>query len=254
MNVDGLEAALAKGFFSLPHVEAADVLCLQETRCKDAVKIGTELGYHVAAADMLRYEESGRRVHGGVAIFSRFPLRDIEGPESERSLVERGQYIAASIGSLRIASVYIEPPSSLETLRAFDRLFKAMLAGHPLALICGDFNTFRDARDSWRFHDAVRAQDAGTDAYMREWFKSVFTQGWSDVVARDLNASPFYTWWQTKAHLRLNKGTRLDYQLASAQLATLVASGTAAPYADDRRGGHAQLSITYDLPVLPSLN
>jgi exodeoxyribonuclease-3 len=253
INVDGLEAACGKGFFQLPHVEAADVLCLQDTRCKETVEIGTSLGYRVAAANPLHYEASGRRAHGGVAIFSRLPICNITGPENERSLFENGQYVSCSVGALRIASVYVKPPAPLESLRAFDRLFTAMEADYPLALICGDFNTMRDARDSWRFYDAVRAQDAGTDAYMRDWFKGLFSQGWHDVVARDLNVLPFYTWWETAKHRRLNKGIRLDYQLASAQLAARVESGTGTPHNDDRRGRHAQLSITYDLPAISSL-
>jgi exodeoxyribonuclease III len=240
-NISGIRAAEKAGFFDWPHIAAADVLCLQET-CADGVEaIGEKLGFLVAATDPIR-ETDERKPHGGVAIFSRKPLSNIV--HGSGALARRGQFVACSIGSLRVASVYVTLDANAHQFNALNECFAEMLANSPHALIAGDFNIFRNHQDSWRFHEAVSRSEAGTDPTARAWLDGLLTQNWVDAMRIHHKKRPFYTWWCNEAYFKQNRGTRLDYVFLSPRLAEKVDPVSVAVYDEQRRGHHAQLALS----------
>ena len=191
-NIDGVESAYKKGFFQQSWIEQADVVCLQETRSDRTMDIGERLGFHVAASD----RETGH--HGGVAIFSREPISNVlKGTDGIRS---RGQFTSGTINGVRVASVYVTLDYRDEQYSAFQPLFNEMWqAGN--AIVCGDFNTFRDQRDSWRFVEAYKRQEPGCDAAAMRWFNDLFSTGWIDAVEVGVSARPVYMAWpQFRGH------------------------------------------------------
>ena len=186
-NVSGLRAAIKDGLFSWPHI-AGDILCLQETAADGVEAIGQKLGFYTAAADTIR-ETNQRKAHGGVAILSRKPVTSVT--PSVGHLATRGQFVACSIGSLRIASVYVTLDAHPQQFRELSEHFATILKESPYALIAGDFNVFRGHQDSWRFHDAVSRNEVGTDAGARTWLDAIFSQGWVDVMRIHSKKRPF---------------------------------------------------------------
>ena len=240
-NIDGIVGACKAGFFRLPHVVESDILCLQETKADDVESLGESLGYHCVSADRQRGSD-GKASHGGVAIFSKLPLADRdEGHEAHR---QRGQFIACSVGSIRIASVYVTLDAHMAQFGPFTERFNKMTEHAGGAIICGDFNTFRNHTDSWRFRRAISRSELGTDERARRWLEELFGAGWVDAVRKHNPKRPFYTWWWSEGHFSQNRGTRLDYIFVSPNLADAVDRESAAVLTAARRGRHAQLVLS----------
>lgn len=244
-NVSGLKGAIERGFFDLPHIRTADVLCLQETRCDSAEAIGESLGYHAVALDRGRDEQTGNALHGGVAIYSTLSLANpIRGGHD--CLKPRGQFVGCTVAGTRIASMYVTLDASGEQFEAMDSLLHDILSSEGPALICGDMNTFRDERDSWSFADSMRKGGYGCNRVAMEWFKNVFASGWIDALEAQNPMRPLYTWWSKNDLYDCKKGTRVDYILASPQASKQAVSESGRVHAETRFGGHAQISIALE--------
>jgi exodeoxyribonuclease-3 len=243
-NVNGLRSALQNGFFALNHVQNADVLCLQQTRCDDAVMIGGELDYHVVVGDRVANGD-GEPGHGGVAIFSRQPLEPFGSP-ADAALRDRGQFVAARIDGVNIASAYVSPDARTDQFTAFAGHFTELRADGAAALVCGDMNTFRNERDAWNFETTFEKRGYGCDENAMAWFTGVFEDGWIDAIERDWTPRPLYTWWARSALFDRGDGTRLDYVLASEAVFARVVPGSSRVLMDQRFGGHAQLALSLD--------
>jgi exodeoxyribonuclease-3 len=240
-NVNGLRSALQNGFFALNHVQNADVLCLQQTRCDDAVMIGGELDYYVVAAD--RVPGGDGATHGGVAILSRRPLEAFASPAAD-ALRERGQFVAARIDGVNVASAYVSLDARPEQFAALTQHFAELRADGAAALVCGDMNTFRDERDAWNFAATMEKRGYGCDETAMVWFAGVFEDGWIDAIERDWAARPLYTWWARSALFDRGDGTRLDYILTSEAASARLVPGSSRVMMDHRFGGHAQLALS----------
>lgn len=254
-NIDGLESAVKKGFFEIPYVVAADVLCIQETKCpsvEDIIK-RFSLDYHVIASNR-GLKPDGKPYHGGVAILSRFPITN--GITSESTVLEpRGQFVAGTICSISVASIYVTLNNTLTERTTLSKLFDAVSQQSENALLCGDFNTFRKPQDSHRWHIAKNAYEYGTDYYAVEWMNSLIKDGrWVDAIGSDCKTRPLYTWWSTQALFIENRGTRLDHQLVSPPLLQRLVPGSVTIHKDFRRGKHAQVSAEYDVSLERFLN
>ena len=239
-NVSGLNAAKKSGFFAWPHVSEADILLLQETSADDVESIGCALGYQTAASD--RASSGNRKAHGGVAILSRVPITDVV--RSGPAHCERGQFVSCSIGSLRLASIYVTLDATRDQFPAFTDCFAEMLATAHEVLVAGDFNTFRGPEDSWRFHEAIARREVGTDDYARGWLEDTFAGGWIDAARAHHKSRPFHTWWWSDANFARKRGTRLDYILVSKPLVARIDPRSVALHSERRRGGHAQLALS----------
>jgi exodeoxyribonuclease III len=197
-----------------------DVLLMQETKVEDDDFPSEEfqrLGYAVAMA--------GERSYNGVAIASRWPMRDIAvGLWNDRRDAER-RLIAATVGDHRVLSAYVpngksvEAPSFAEKLRWFARLKETLerQGDRPLVL-GGDFNVARDDRDVYdpeafrgklHFHPDEHAA-----------LDQVLSVGLVDAYRLHHPEAGRYSWWDYRgSSLRKNEGLRIDYLFLSPPLA-----------------------------------
>ncbi|MDB5040057.1 MAG: exoA [Candidatus Eremiobacteraeota bacterium] len=233
---------MKRGFFDLRHVVSADVVCLQETRCDDAASIGCALGFEAVAADRRR-DESGKLAHGGVAIFSRHPIR-MQNMHTEEALRTRGQFVCCTITGVNVASVYVSQDAQPKQFPALNYLFSKLRADGAAAVVCGDMNTFRDARDSWSFANSLRIRGVGCDSGAMAWSNGLLLGDWVDAIEADYPKRPLYTWWQRPDLFDRGDGTRLDYILVSKTAHGRVIPQSAAVMTDERFGGHAQVMLT----------
>jgi exodeoxyribonuclease-3 len=196
-----------------------DVLCMQETKVVDD-EFPTEeferLGYAVAMA--------GQRSYNGVAIASRWPMREIvvglrdDGADAEKRVV------AATIADHRVLSVYVPngksvgAPSFAEKLRWLARLKETLerQGDRPLVL-GGDFNIARDDRDVYD-PESFRGQlhfHPDEHAALDE----VLSVGLVDAYRLHHSEPGRYSWWDYRgASLRKNQGLRIDYLFLSQSL------------------------------------
>ena len=257
-NVNGIRAALRRGFRGYWDETTADVVALQEVRCRvDDLPLEAFDGFHVTLdAGQL----AGRN---GVAILTR------RAPERVRSLAEvvteispggrptdlsaerivnrdlaafshEGRYVEVDLADapVRVASLYLPKGAAwpyeegteekyLRKMRFMRGLARALTASKREAaaegrefLVTGDFNIAHTKQDlrNWRSNQ----KSEGFLPEEREWFGTLLgPRRLIDVVRRlhpDVEGP--YSWWSWRGQAFVNdSGWRIDYHLASPALA-----------------------------------
>lgn len=220
-NVNGIRAALKKGFADWLKAANPDVVCLQETKAlKEQVdtQVLKELGYHDY------WFSAQKKGYSGVAIFSKQKPKKVEFGTGIDHMDFEGRVIRADFEEVSVISLYL--PSGTNTDRLdykfqfmddfqdyIDELKKTL----PNLVICGDYNICHEAID---IHDPVRNKKvSGFLPEERAWLDQFIKRGFIDSFRR-LNPEPHqYSWWSYRANARNNnKGWRIDYALVSEPL------------------------------------
>lgn len=215
-NVNGIRAALNKGFADWVAANDFDVICIQETKAQPEqvdVSALNELGYKDY------WHSAEKKGYSGVAIFSRIePDQVVEGCGID--IYDReGRVIRADFGDVTIINSYFPSGTSGEERQAFkmqylDDIFDwvhNLLAERSKMILVGDYNIAHQEID---IHDPVRnKKNSGFLPEEREWMTKWFDNGFTDSF-RHLNPEQQqYSWWTYRANARANnKGWRIDYQ------------------------------------------
>ena len=257
-NVNGIRAALRRGYREFWDDTQADVIALQEVRCRVAdLPLEAFEGYHVTLdAGTL----AGRN---GVAVLTRekpvhtrglsdmvttiAPDGDPEDVESERiisrdlaSFAGEGRYVEVDLADapLRVASLYLPKGAAWpyeegseakyqRKMRFMRGLARVLTASRREAaaqgrefLVMGDFNIAHTKQDlrNWR----TNQKSEGFLPEEREWIGSVLSpRSFVDVVrALHPTVEGPYSWWSWRGQAWANDaGWRIDYHLASPGLA-----------------------------------
>jgi len=248
VNVNGIRAAARKGFFGWLQEQAADVVCLQETRAQA----------HQLSDDMFRpagfysyYFDAAKPGYSGVALYSRQePERVIKGlgwPDMDAE----SRFIQADFGCLSIISLYLPSGSSSEQRQAvkFDFLerFAAVLKKFRRQrreyIICGDWNIAHKKIDirNWRSNQ----KNSGFLPEERAWMDKLYGDlGYVDAFRVVNQEEGQYTWWSNRGQAwARNVGWRIDYQVITPGLRDKV--DAVAIYKAQRFSDHAPLIIDY---------
>jgi exodeoxyribonuclease-3 len=209
-----------------------DALCLQELKLSDdkfphdAFKAA---GYEAAVF--------GQKTYNGVAILSRYPLRDvvrnIPGHDDEQARV-----IAATLdtptGPLRLLNGYFvngqEPGSEkfaykMRWLQALHDMVRAEIAAHPRLMLVGDFNVAPEDRDSY---DPVGLRETiHHTTEERKHFQALLALGLTDAFRMFEQPEKSYSWWDyRRLGFQKNQGLRIDHILVSDALRDSVSACT----------------------------
>ena len=132
-----------------------------------------------------------------------------------------------------VVSVYLPSGSSGDARQArkeefmarFAEWTRALLAeGRPVA-VCGDLNIAHTADDI--HNPSGNKRNSGFLPHEREWFTELLAQGWVDVWRACNPEAKTWSWWSNRGQARaLDRGWRLDYILASPELAERVVDAT----------------------------
>ncbi len=228
-NVNGLRAALGKGFLDSIAALDADVLCLQEVRAAPR-QIGDgwlqcldELYPHKA------WNPAARAGYSGVATFARqSPLELQLGLGSPRYDAE-GRVIVSRYPDFLLFNIYFPNGGrSLERVPykldfyayLLERCINLLAAGEQI-VICGDFNTSHRSIDLR--NPKQNEKNTGFLPEERAWIDRFLEQGFVDVYRKLYPDRVQYTWWTFISNARTrNVGWRLDYFLVSHPLAERV--------------------------------
>lgn len=222
-NVNGIRAALTKGFGQWLEQEAPDVLCLQETKAhKDQVDTALfdHLGYHH------HWHSAQKKGYSGVAILSRqMPDQVVEGCGIDYIDAE-GRVLRADFGDLSVLSLYFPSGSSgderqavkMRFLEDFRSWINELRKERPHLVLSGDYNICHQAID---IHDPVRNSNvSGFLPEEREWMSTFLADGYIDSFREMVKEPHHYSWWSYRANARNNnKGWRIDYHMISQALA-----------------------------------
>ena len=214
-NVNGVRAAIRKGFIDWLKTDPADIICLQEVKAHRGdinVAAFEALGFHT------HWFCAQKKGYSGVGILSKIkPDNIIEGSSIEQSDFE-GRVIRADFGEVTLINAYFPSGTSGEIRQAYKYVWldefldylNALKKTRKKLIICGDYNIAHKEID---IHNPVsNKRTTGFLPQERAWLDKFFAAGFVDGF-RVLNKEPHqYTWNVIRPTTRLeNKGWRIDY-------------------------------------------
>ena len=233
INSVRLRIALVERFLA---EQAPDVLCLQETKCRDAE-------FPVAAFRRAGYRHlaiNGQKGYHGVAIASRLPFARIE----RRGFCDRNdaRHVAAVVPvagrSITVHNLYVpaggdEPDPAINPKFAHKLAFLDEMAAwirddavaQTDAILVGDLNVAPLEHDVWS-HKALLKVVSHTPIEVERFGLVQAAGAWVDVLRRHVPADQkCYTWWSYRSPdwQKADKGRRLDHIWASPSLASTLA-------------------------------
>jgi exodeoxyribonuclease-3 len=221
-NVNGIRAAIRKGFAEIVDEVQPDVLMLQEVRALPD-QIPKEWvapdGWHV------HWHPAERKGYSGTAILSRSPIEilatglDADDPE--------GRVIRALIDGVEVVCVYLPSGSSSPDRQAVKEQWLAEFLpwSHAIrtkrrpVVVGGDLNIAHTERDI--FYAKSNENTSGFLPHERAWFSDLLDTGWNDLVRQHFGeVQGPYSWWSNRGKAReLDRGWRIDYLLGNAAAA-----------------------------------
>lgn len=221
-NVNGIRAAINKGFIDWLKSANPDIICLQEIK---ALKEQLEIEVFEEAGYNYHYWFSAQKKgYSGVAILCKQKPDHIEYGTGIESMDFEGRNLRVDFDGLSVMSLYIPSGSNidrldhkLEYMALFQEYVNELKKKRPNLIVCGDYNICHKAID---IHDPVRNKNvSGFLPVEREWIGDFIDSGFIDSF-RYFNKEPHqYSWWSYRANARANnKGWRLDYAMVSEPL------------------------------------
>tara|TARA_Y100001970_G_scaffold29608_1_gene36641 strand:- start:37649 stop:38410 length:762 start_codon:yes stop_codon:yes gene_type:complete len=220
-NVNGIRAAINKGFIDWLRESNIDVICIQETKAnKEQVEINLleKIGYHNY------WFSAQKKGYSGVAIFSKKPPNNVIYGTKINHIDYEGRVIQVDYDKLSIISLYLPSGTNIDRLeykfkfmKDFKEYIDDLKIRYPKLIICGDYNICHKEID---IHDPIRNKNvSGFLPEERQWLDKFINSGFIDSF-RHLNSEPHnYSWWSYRANSRVNnKGWRIDYALVSESL------------------------------------
>lgn len=247
-NVNGIRAAINKGFADWLKKEDPDVLCIQETKAQpeqiDSALFET-LGYHSY------WFSAQKKGYSGVGILTKQKPDHIEYGMSIEKYDNEGRFIRADFGDISIVSVYHPSGSSgderqafkIKWLSDFQNYIKELRKTRPNLILSGDYNICRLWID---IHNPTKQQKtSGFLPEERDWFQSFLDDGFIDSF-RKFNEEPHhYSWWSYRANARANnKGWRIDYNMVSSEFETKIIGASILP--EVKHSDHCPVLIKVD--------
>lgn len=247
-NVNGIRAAMRKGFIDWLKAANPDIICLQEIKANfDQVEIEE---IEKAGYPYHYWYSAQKKGYSGVAILSKIEPKHVEYGTGIEYMDFEGRNIRADFEDFSVMSLYMPSGTNINRLELkfsymadFQKYIDTLKVEVPNLVICGDYNICHQAID---IHDPIRnAKVSGFLPVEREWLDGFMKSGFIDSF-RHFNKEPDqYTWWSYRANSRNNnKGWRIDYNLVSEPLKDNLKRAVILPEA--KHSDHCPLLVELD--------
>lgn len=273
VNVNGIRAAYRKGMGEWLANRGADIVAVQEVRAAraDVDRLIDGQQWHLVN------DEASAKGRAGVAIASRLPILATRTALGEDDFDSAGRWLEADVDvdgtPLTVVSVYVNSgevgtPKQEEKWRFLDAMLErlpelAALGRH--VLLVGDMNVGHTKLDIKNWRGNVKR--AGFLPRERAYFDRFFGEAGAEVVCADDSRGTGlgwidvgraqsgevegpYTWWSQRGKAFDNDtGWRIDYHMATPQLARTASNYTIdrAPSYDARWSDHAPVVVDYEI-------
>ena len=221
-NVNGIRACAKNGFLDWFAKQAADVVCIQETKaCLEQLdeELARPLGYH---AHWLSAEKKG---YSGVATFSKRRPRRVEEGLGIRVFDREGRVLITEFAGFVLINAYFPNsqhehgrlPHKIRFQRAMRRKMDEIRASGRNVIVCGDYNIAH--RDIDLANPVGNRRNAGFLPQERSWMQRTTRAGYIDAFRHFCGEPGHYTWWSYRAGVReRNVGWRIDVFLVNPEL------------------------------------
>lgn len=218
-NVNGLRAAMGKGFMDTFAQLDADAFCLNETKLQPG-QIELDLpGYHQY------WNSAEKKGYSGVAVFTRQEPLSVRYGIGVDEFDHEGRVLTLEMPQFYLVSCYT--PNSQDGLKrleyrmrwedAFLSYLKSLEREKPVVL-CGDLNVAHQEIDIK--NPKSNRMNAGFTDQEREKMTRLINAGFVDTFrALHPDKTGAYSWWSYRFHARENNaGWRIDYFIVSESL------------------------------------
>lgn len=248
-NVNGIRAAINKGFIEWLQQADPDVICLQEIKANKE-QLDLEL-FEKAGYSYHYWFSAQKKGYSGVAILSKTKPVHIEYGTGIDYMDHEGRNLRIDFDEISIMSLYLPSGTNIERLEHklqymddFQTYINDLKTTCPNLVILGDYNICHQAID---IHDPVRNKKvSGFLPVEREWIGNFINSGFIDSF-RYFNTEPNqYSWWSYRANARANnKGWRLDYGMVAKPLEKKLKRAVILPEA--KHSDHCPIVVEIDL-------
>ena len=247
-NVNGIRAALKKGFIAWLQQADPDVICIQETKA------------HKEQLDLSEFEEAGYPYHywfsaqkkgySSVAILCKKEPNHIEYGTGIETMDFEGRNLRVDYDTVSVMSMYL-PSGTNDARLDFKLNYMAEIQEYlnqlkkeiPNLVICGDYNICHEEID---IHNPKMKGVSGFLPIERAWVGRFIESGFIDSFRYLNNDKQAFSWWSYRANARANnKGWRLDYAMVSEPLNSTISRAYILPEA--KHSDHCPIVVELDV-------
>jgi exodeoxyribonuclease-3 len=247
-NVNGIRAALKKGFLDWLQVANPDVICIQETK---AHKEQLEVSLFEEAGYPFHYWFSAQKKgYSSVAVFCKVKPNHIAYGTGIESMDFEGRNLRVDFDDISIMSLYLPSGTNIERLNfkfnymdQFQEYITNLKQELPNLVICGDYNICHEEID---IHNPKMKGVSGFLPEERAWMSDFINSGFIDSFRFKNPERQEFSWWSYRANSRANnKGWRLDYAMVSASLNNKISRAYILPEA--KHSDHCPIVVEFNL-------
>ena len=233
-NVNGIRAAINKGFVDWLAKESPDIIGLQEIKALETdvdFRIFQDLGYQVY------WYPAVKKGYSGVAILSKVAPKAVHYGMGISAYDNEGRILRAEYEGFSFISAYFPSGTTGDVRQDFKYAFLDDVYGfmqdlkkeHSGIILSGDYNICHKAID---IHNPV--SNKNTSGFLpeeRAWMDKFIDLGFVDTFRAFHSAPDHYSWWSYRANSReKNLGWRIDYHMASKELQNKLKSAVILPH------------------------
>jgi len=220
-NVNGIRAAIKKGFLEWLTQANPDVICIQETKAQpDQVN---PMDFELAGYPYQYFFSAQKKGYSGVAIFCKEKPKNIEYGTGIESMDFEGRNLRVDFDNVSVMSMYLPSGTNSERLDfkftymdQFLDYITELRQTIPNLVVCGDYNICHEEID---IHNPKMKGVSGFLPEEREWLGKFIESGFVDSFRHLNKDGGHYSWWSYRANARANnKGWRIDYNMVTEPL------------------------------------
>lgn len=233
-NVNGIRAALQKGFAEWLVAESPDIIHLQEVK---ALEQQVDISIIRNAGYTPYWFAAQKKGYSGVATFTKIPPQSIHYGIGNEFFDAEGRFLQLDFDGFTLINSYFPSGSSGDIRQekkeeylelVFDYCYK-LLRTQPNCIVSGDYNICHKSIDI--NHPERHTGYSGFLPQEREWMDRFEQLGFVDSFRMFNSQAHQYSWWSYRAGARAkNLGWRIDYHFVSSQLASSVTNASIHPH------------------------